>query len=635
MATIVRRIAVGALVLVLVLVLVLACGVVALGVWTRPAGSERIPAGMKRNESVYVPMRDGVRIAVDVWYPPTLTRGERAPTLFKATRYVRAVQPAWLGRTLGALRRFPLDTMEIGALNRAGYVVVLVDARGSGASFGVRPVEWSHDEVRDYGELAEWAAKQAWSNGRVGAWGVSYDGNTAEMFATTGSSAVRAVAPLYDDFDPALNLVMPGGVLTAGFMKDWGAVTAAMDANDFCRVTGVSGAKCVMQRWVLKGTKPVDADSHGTLLDSAVASHRPNYDVYKEISTLGFPRDTLPSAKETLSAFSPFAHAAELERGGAQMLVRVGWLDAGTANVALGRFFSVGAPQRLEIGPWSHGGGHHTDPFLPERTPTVPSRDEQFRQMIRFFDGTLKGASSAPLTREIRYYVMNKGEWRTTTVWPPAEMKGTRWYFANAQRLTTSNEPGVGEDRYTVDTTVTTGQRTRWHTQLGGNDVVYADRAATDKQLLTYTSDPLASDIEITGVPVVSLQVASTHDDQSFHVYLEDVAPDGRVTYVTEGIFRAINRRVSTAVPPYRVFGPYHTYAKADAMPLVPGEFATLGFELFATSVRLEKGHRVRIALAGADRSMFAPIPAHATPTWRVQHGGAEGSYVELPMVAR
>jgi len=59
--------------------------------------------------------------------------------------------------------------------------VVLVDARGSGASGGKRVVEYSPAEVADMGEVAAWIARQAWSSGRVGTFGVSYDGNTAEL----------------------------------------------------------------------------------------------------------------------------------------------------------------------------------------------------------------------------------------------------------------------------------------------------------------------------------------------------------------------------------------------------------------------------------------------------------------------
>ena len=214
MMRILKRVLQGiAAIVVLALVAVTVAATVARG-----PGGATTPAGMKRNEARYVTMRDGVRIAIDVWYPRELKRGDRVPTMIQATRYMRATEPGFLARAAMAIGKFNPLERSVDAFNRAGYAVMLVDARGSGASFGNRQIEWSHDEVADYGELVDWIVEQPWSNGRVGAWGVSYDGNTAELLATTERPAVKAVAPLYDDFDPAVNLVMPGGVFTSGFL---------------------------------------------------------------------------------------------------------------------------------------------------------------------------------------------------------------------------------------------------------------------------------------------------------------------------------------------------------------------------------------------------------------------------------
>ena len=597
----------------------------------RDAGNPRTPMGARRNQALYVPMRDGERIAVDLWLPATLAAGARIPTLVKATRYVRATAPGILARAGAALGRGPRLDPRVASVLDAGYAVVLVDARGTGASTGRRTIEWSPDERADYGEVVDWIVRQPWSNGRVGAWGGSYEGNTAELLAATGRPAVKAVAPLYDDFDPMANLVMPGGLFTEQFLALWGRMTGAMDRNDFCGVTGATGMACRMQRLFVRGAKPVDDDPGGRMLDSIVAAREP-YDVFADVRALANPRDPLPRSGLTFADVSPFALRAATESLATPMLVRVGWLDAGTVNMALGRFFTVRTPQRLEIGPWNHGGRHHVDPFLPESTATDPSAAEQQRQMLAFFDGLLKGDGGRVPAHEIRYYTMNDGRWRTTTQWPPAGMVPVRWYLDAGGTLARVAPAAAGLDPYTVDTTHTTGARTRWHTQLGGDDVVYGDRRAADAALLTYTSAPLATDVEITGVPVVSLHASSTHDDGAFLAYLEDVAPDGRVTYVTEGMLRARHRAVSSAPPPYRMFGPYHTFAGADAAPLVPGEVAELPFALFATSVRIRAGHRIRLALAGADRAMFALVPAGATPTWRVVRGGPDASWIELPM---
>ena len=141
--------------------------------------------------------------------------------------------------------------------------------------------------------------------------------------------------------------------------------------------------------------------------------------------------------------------------------------------------------------------------------------------------------------------------------------------------------------------------------------------------------------IEIAGSPVITLYVASTTPDAAFHVYLEDVAPDGRVTYITEGMLRAVNRQVSNAEPPYVQFGPYHTLAHADAMPLVPGQISEISFNLYATSVLIQQGHRIRIAVAGADASMISRYPAEGTPTFTVQRNQVYASCIVLPMKAR
>ena len=156
-----------------------------------------------RNQALHVPMRDGVRIAVDVWLPADAAPGDRLPAMMRATRYWRARhQP---GVPLEETSNFA----EAERWNGAGYALVLVDARGSGASFGMRRFELAEDEVRDYGEVADWIAAQPWSNGRVGAYGVSYAGNTAEMLAVNGNPVVKAVAPLFNDFDNFGHLIFP------------------------------------------------------------------------------------------------------------------------------------------------------------------------------------------------------------------------------------------------------------------------------------------------------------------------------------------------------------------------------------------------------------------------------------------
>ena len=134
----------------------------------------------------------------------------------------------------------------------------------------------------------------------------------------------------------------------------------------------------------------------------------------------------------------------------------------------------------------------------------------------------------------------------------------------------------------------------------------------------------------------MTVYVASTHSDGAFIVYLEDVAPDGRVTYITEGQLRAVMRRVTDEEPLYRKYGPHRSERRADAMPLVPGEIAELTFDLWATSVLIKERHRIRVAIAGADKDSFLRYPRDGgVPTISVARNNSFASRIDLPMRER
>jgi predicted acyl esterase len=84
--------------------------------------------------------------------------------------------------------------------------------------------------------------------------------------------------------------------------------------------------------------------------------------------------------------------------------------------------------------------------------------------------------------------------------------------------------------------------------------------------------------------------------------------------------------------PAYRPLGPVHSFLHEDAEPLTPGEAATIRFSLYPTSVLLHKGHRIRIALAGADASLFQRYPEEGTPVWTIYREARRASFLELPV---
>ena len=287
---------------------------------------------LERNQSVHIVMRDGVRIAIDLWLPPRLGVDDRVPTMIRATRYWRAQ-----GRTSDRLED-DSNFDEAERFNGAGYALVLVDARGSGASFGYRPYELLEDEVRDYGEVVDWIVAQPWSNGRVGAYGVSYAGNTAEMLAVNRHPAVKAVAPLFNDFDNFGHLVFPGGLLTVGFLEEWSSRVHMMDMNDICGLQDAFGDECDRVKRNVTGVKPVDADTDGALLAAALRDHERNTVPFDAALQYEFRDDLFGPYGEQNVGYrrSPAGHLPAIEGSGVAMLVRVGWHEAATPKGNLG-----------------------------------------------------------------------------------------------------------------------------------------------------------------------------------------------------------------------------------------------------------------------------------------------------------
>jgi uncharacterized protein len=105
------------------------------------------------------------------------------------------------------------------------------------------------------------------------------------------------------------------------------------------------------------------------------------------------------------------------------------------------------------------------------------------------------------------------------------------------------------------------------------------------------------------------------------------------VTYLTEGVLRLIHGVSDEATLPYEHPGTPRSFRRGDAAPLTPGEVVQIELPLYATSVRLEAGHRLRVAIAGYDASTFAPYPQEGVPTLTFLRSPAALSFLELPVV--
>ncbi|UPT62791.1 MAG: CocE/NonD family hydrolase [Hyphomonadaceae bacterium JAD_PAG50586_4] len=262
------------------------------------------------------------------------------------------------------------------------------------------------------------------------------------------------------------------------------------------------------------------------------------------------------------------------------------------------------------------------------RTPPHPTIEAQYTLMRAFAERTQRGEA---IERVINYYVLGAGTYRQTRVWPPAGVTQTTLFLSRDNTLA-ANVGRQGVLRHDVDLSVGTGERTRWSTQIG-TPPAYTDRAEIDRRLIVFDSAPMAADMELVGTPVIDLQMATRTTDPAFFVYLEDVAPDGRVTYITEGMLRAIHRRPADPATLAYDAGPApHSFRRGDALAVTSGEVMQVRFALFPTAALVREGHRLRIALAGADASVFHVYSGGGPETFELHVGGASPSTLEITM---
>jgi putative CocE/NonD family hydrolase len=605
--------------------------------------------------SFHIPMRDGVKIAVDLHLPEGLRPTRKIPTLLIQTRYWRAYDIRapfkWIQKT-DEFQKF---------FTGHGYALVQVDVRGTGASSGTRPFPWSIDEIKDGNDIVNWIITQPWSNGKVGAIGTSYLGATAEFLAVNNNTAVKAVIPRFSQFDLYTYVPFPGGIFNEWFIREWAYLGNLLDNNKaqeminnilqllqekevslgrelpkgFSLYPKVNELK--IGRLAVRGVKPVDIDKNRSLLRKAIKEHEKNGNVYKLTQGYTHRDDTVVEngLEYSIDAISIHSFREEIERSKVGIYSWGSWLDAATADAVINRFLTYDNPQWAIIGPWNHGAIFHASPYKPMNAAVDPSETEQWSDCLRYFDHYLKDVEDNEIAKKVLiFYTLGEEKWKSTKKWPPPDSVTQRWYLSedNSLLLKTPDKES-GYDKYTIDFSTTTGLTNRWHTQLGFA-VVYLDRSEEDKHLLTYTSPRLEENMEITGHPKITLYISSTTSDGAFYVYLEDVDESGRVTYVTEGQLRAIHRKITKEPAPYQTTNPYRSFKSRDSEPLIPGEITELTFNLLPTSTLIRKNHRIRIAIAGHDKDTFKRIPADDTPTISIYRNLNKASYIDIPYVS-
>jgi putative CocE/NonD family hydrolase len=574
--------------------------------------------------STYITVRDGVKIAATICLPKGLSSDTKIPTVLTQTRY-------WRSMELRIPFRWILDSMLPNAPNpevvtSRGYALIYTDVRGTGASHGSRITPLSKAEIKDGYDIVEWIIAQPWSDGNVVSKGISYTGNTAELFACNHHPAIKAVIPGHCYWDPYTDIVFPGGCFDHSFVQLWSFLGKNLDLNNpqvFRQLRP--------DAWlVVKGVEPVKIDKNLEILNKAKEHHASNQYIYEHTIVENFRDDQILDGS-SFDDFSIFVHSEEIKQSNLPLLAWCSWLDSGLGDGIVNRFMNISNPHIAILGDWNHGAKYPANQFFPNRTEVTPTPRDKVNAWINFFNKCIYGKGMQG--KVIYYYTLAEEKWKKSDVWPPVGHTYQKWYLSENHMLTREKpEKSSGEDSYKINFRVTTGRNNRWWTLLG-LPITYENRAKIDEKLLCYTSKPFGEDTEITGQIVMCLYLTSTHEDGAIFAYFEDVDENGKVTYITDGEFRLIHRKISSEDPPYKILIPYHSYKKEDSAPLIPGEITEVKFGLYVTSVLIKKGHSIKIAIAGADKDTFLRYPSEGRPTITISRNNIHSSYIDIPLI--
>lgn len=578
----------------------------------------------ERPVSLYVTMRDGCRIALDYYLPQARNGAQppsRLPTIVIFTpyyrRFVTADSTVEASPNCGRYRDFFVPH---------GYAVVVVDVRGTGASFGTRDALRSPKERDDYYEIAEWIVQQPWSDGRIGSTGISYLGAAAVFLASTRHPAVKAIAPLFAVTDIYTDQLYVGGVLSTIWTGRYDELMVALDQDDRPALAKFA----YYGNPLFAGPQPVDADVDGHLLAQALHQHRSNCRLNDMARELPFQHDaTLHDPALTLDVCSPGHYARQIPEDVAIYSVS-GWYDgAGYSNSAITRFLTLPKHQhRLLLGPWDHGARTNVSPWREQTGSDFPLLAE----VLRFFDHHLRGIDTG-LDKEqpVHYFTIHDEKWQAADAWPP--IAGSRRVHPDADGVLALHAPATpGRDAYQVDFTVSTGRQTRLE-RLGavGIEHYYPDWAERQAQYLHYTSAPLATPAELTGHVTANLLVSASETDAAVYVYLSEVLADGSCRYVTEGLLRALHREGESQSQDYVASWPVNTYDRTSARPLVPHEPARLKFALLPVSWTFAAGSCIRLSIGGSDEGHGPQVPHGRPPRLEILRG-TDASWFDLPL---
>jgi putative CocE/NonD family hydrolase len=547
------------------------------------------PVGPFR-QSLYVPVRDGTRLAMNIYRPARngvpVDAGQSV--LFAFTPYRARYRDAQ-GR-LNDLDAFPRGSQQM--LLDAGYVLAVADIRGKGASFGARRGFQDRTEAQDGHDLVQWLASQPWSSGKVGMYGCSYLGGTTVHVASTAPKALRAI------FTGATDLDKYAFVRNGGITAQFNTRPDEPLSDDLMSV-------------------PLDEDADGAMLRTAVAQHANNTTMAPLWYGMPFRDSMSPlTGNRFWEEVGPYTYLDVMKRSGIATFYWSNWEDEPTAQVILA---AENLNSRLLLGPGTH-------------CATPPGMD--FNRVVReYFDEHLKGVPTVAAPRVTWWLdgVPASQAWQQSQRWPGATARRQNWFLdvpdaaarAGTPNLTTRSAR-AGQATFTVNYDV------------GPVDAFAFWVNTQHGRGLTFTSAPLDADQEMVGFPVMRLKVSADRPEPLLFGYLEQLSPNGEARVLAFGRLGAAYRKTGKA--PYDTLGlPWATGRSADYAPLRSGEEVAVEFALTPVSHVIPAGSRLRVVVTGADprQRNLAEIRLNPPPNIKVSVGGRNGSRIELPLRPR
>ena len=557
---------------------------------------------------VMVAMRDGVQLATDIYLAASKGRAlaQRAPVILERTPYGKS------GRT----RRHASE--EIASIYAShGYAVVFQDCRGRGNSQG-EYVKYLSDG-QDGFDCCAWIVKQPWSNGRIGTQGLSYGAHTTTALACLGAPGLAA---MFIDSGGFANAYQ-GGIRQGGAFElkqvTW-AFNAALEAPE---IRNDPARRAALEAVDIKAWFARMPWSRGNSPLSLV----PEYEDYV------FDQWEHGAFDDYWKQVGIYAEGSYDRFSDVPIMWMSSWYDpyprTATDNyVALAR--RKRSPQRLILGPWTHGNNHETFAgdvdFGPAGHLSGNVAADLLTLRMRWFDRWLKGEkNSVDSEPAVRIFVMgggtgrknaagrmdHGGQWRSEKQWPLPGAVPTSFYLHGDGALSTT-APRAGsrprvydyDPRHPVPTiggTVTSGQPI----MIGGafdqreSPAFFGSRApygplAARADVLVFQTAPLASDVEVTGAIEAELWIASNCPDTDFTIKLIDVYPpnedyrDGYAMNLTDGILRCRYR---------------DSWERPTLM--TPGQIYRVNVTAFPTSNLFKRGHRIRVDVSSSNFPHF------------------------------